>query len=221
MNRVILIALLLFSMSPLAKAQFDMDQYMSNNSYGRNHLTMDQIDGSPFLDPDYKMGTVTTDDGLVYKDIPLRYNCYRDVLEFKKDKSVYDLMPKTKIKRVEFGGQVFAYKSYESSQGTDYSFFEILAEGKATLCTRFTVNFYEAEDPKGFADAKPPRFDEIAKTYYVSVNNSPGRKITNSKKLIEFLADKQKDMESFISKQKLGVKKVEDLKKIIAYYNSL
>jgi hypothetical protein len=222
MNRFILFALFFLLMSSLVKAQqFDVDQFRSSNTYGRNHLSIDQIDGSPYLDYEFKVGTVTTDEGVIYKDIPLRYNCFSDVLEFKKDKDVYDMMPKTKIKRAVFGGQVFSYKDYESDRGLSKSFFEILAEGKATLCVRFTVNFYEAEELKGFAEAKPARFDDLSEIYYISVNDSPAKKVTSSKKLVEILADKQKEVDAYIKKQKPSVKKVDDLKKIIAYYNSL
>jgi hypothetical protein len=228
MNRIILFVLFFISASPLVKSQsqfgnvqFNMDQYRSNNTYGRGNLTVDEIDGTPYLDYEFKVGTVLTADSISYKDIPLRYNCFNDALEFKKEKTSYDLQPKTKIKRAEFGGQVFTYRDFESDSGNDKSFFAILAEGKATLYARFNVKFYEPEPLKGFADAKPARFGDLTETYYVSIKNAPARKILSNKKLIEVLGDKQKEVETFISKQKLSIKKVNDLKKIIAYYNSL
>jgi len=211
-------AIFLCMFSPLLKAQMDTP---AKNTYGRNHLSLADLDGSPYLDNEYKIGSVISVDDVVFKDIPLRYNCFDDVLEFMKDKVAYDLKPKDKIKRAEIGNQVFVYKDYEADRGIDKSFFEVLTEGKANLYARFTIKFYEAEELKGFAEAKPARFDDLSETYYVSVNNSPAKKISNSKKLLEILSDKQKDVDSFISKQKLSVKKPEDLKKIIAYYNSL
>ena len=103
-------------MSPLVKAQSTSwnDPFPAVNTYGRNNLTLNDIEGSPYLDSEYQSGTVTIDDGTVYKGIPLRYNCYNDVLEFEKDNKAYDLLPKTKIKRAEFGGQVFTYKDIGS-----------------------------------------------------------------------------------------------------------
>jgi len=219
MNRFILFFLFFCCFCSFADAQ--TAQFPAQNSYGRNHLTIANIDGSPYLDSDYKVGTVTTEDGGIYKDIPLRYNCFDDVLEFSKDNAAYELQPKERIKRAEFGGKVFTYKDFESDRSTDKSFFELLVEGKATLCARFTIKFYEAEELKGFAEAKPARFEDLSETYYLSLNNAPAKKISNSKKLLEILSDKKSEVESFMSKQKVGVKKVEDLKKIIVYYNSL
>jgi hypothetical protein len=221
MNRTILFVLFFFMSSLVIAQQFDMDMYRSKNTFGRGNLTIDEIDGTPYLDYEYKVGTVLTVDDVLYKDIPLRYNCFNDVLEFKKDNTSYDLQPKTKIKRAEFGGQAFTYKEFESDGSTDKSYFEILTEGKATLYARFNVKFYEPEPLKGFADAKPAKFGDLAETFYVSINNAPAKKILNNKKLVEVLSDKQKEVETFISKQRLSVKKVDDLKKIIAYYNSL
>jgi hypothetical protein len=56
MNRIILFVLFFISTSPLVKSQsqfgnvqFNMDQYRSNNTYGRGNLTVDEIDGTPYL----------------------------------------------------------------------------------------------------------------------------------------------------------------------------
>jgi len=219
MKHLITFAIFFCMLSPLLKAQ--IDQSPIKNSFGRNHLTLADIDGSPYLESEYKVGSVITVDDVFYKDIPLRYNCFDDGLEFLKDNVAYDLKPKEKIKKAEFGGQIFVYRDFEPDGGINKSFFQLLVEGKASLYARFNIKFYEAEELKGFADPKPARFDDLSETYYISINNSPAKKISNNKKLLEILAAKQKDVESFISKQKLSVKKSADLKKIIAYYNSL
>jgi hypothetical protein len=220
MKYLIPFVIFLCVLSTTSKAQ--IDQFPTKNSFGRNNLTFDDIKGTPYLSADFAVGTVWTTDDVVYKDIPLRYNCYFGVMEFKKDNSSYELKPEEKIKRVEFGGQVFAYKEFEANNGgTNKSFCKVLSEGKALLCVRFSVKFYEPEPLKGFAESKPARFDNFTKDYYVSFNNSPAKQILTKKKLIEILADKKDKVESFISKQKLSVKKEEDLKKIVTYYNSL
>jgi hypothetical protein len=183
-------------------------------------LSLSDIKGSPFLDTEYKTATVTTDDGLVYKGIPLRYNAYTDVLEFLKEGASYDLMPKEKVKRAEFGGQVFSYRSYEPG-GSNKGYFEILQEGKATLLGRYVIHFYDEEPLQGYAEKKPARFDDFVESYWVSIQEAPAQKVLTSKKLVEILGDKKNEVQTYINKQKLSIKKVNDLKKIIAYYNSL
>ena len=215
--------IILFCLSFSLKAQLLslMDQYNAKLSYGRNRLTLSEIQGSPYLDKEYKIGSVLTNRGVLYKEVPLKYNCYIDVLEFKKGNTAYDLIPKSIVKRAEFGNKIFVYKPVENSKKADSSYFEVLFEGKATLCARYAIKFYEAELPKGYLDPKPVRFDNFSQIFYISIGDSPAKKISTNKSLIEILSDKQDDVKDFISKRRLSVKKVSDLKQIIAYYNAL
>lgn len=221
MYRLILSAIFCCMLPTIMKAQSSIDQMPKKFSYGRKHLKIDDIQGSPYLESEFKIGTVLTDNDMLYRDIPLRYNCFYDVIEIQKNGFSYELKPKTKVKRAVFAGQVFSYRDYESGRGIAKSYFELLVEGKASLCARFSVKFYEAEPLKGFADPKPARFDNFTETYYISSGNSAARKIISKKKLVELLADKKNEVESFIAKQKLTVNKGDDLKKIVTYYNSL
>jgi len=224
MKNILLGIILLCQFSALVNAQQALsfqDQYESRMSYGRNNLEITEIQGSPYLDKEYQVGTVLTDSNTICKSVLLRYNCADDVLEFKQNNVSYDLIPKTSVKKAEFGGKVFVYKNYESGGGTGKTYFELLVEGKSSLFAHYSTKFYDREPAKGYSEAQPARFDDIEKCFYISVNNSPARKISNNKKLVEILTDKQKEIESFISRQKLSVKKVEDLKKIVSYYNSL
>jgi hypothetical protein len=205
----------------MLRAQVVNVQIPTVYSFGRNHLKLGDVQGSPYLEFAYSNGIVSTDSGVLYIDIQLRYNCYNDVMEFRKDKIAYDLLPKSKVKKAEFGGHVFVYRDIQSGKGIGKSYLEMLVEGKVNLYARYTITFYDEEPLKGFADRKPARFDDFSETYYVSINNSPAVKILTNKKLVELLADKRKQIETYISKQKLSAKKSDDLKKIISYYNSL
>lgn len=218
MKQLIALMILFFIFTQESQAQLWADQFASQNFYGHKKLGLDAIKGSPYLDAQYKMGTVTSDDGVIYKDIPLRYNAYSDVLEFKKNDVSYDLVPKEKVKRAEFGSQIFSYRSYDQGEK---GFFEIISEGKATLLARYKIKFYEEEPLKGYAEPKPSRFENDATTYWLSIKDGPAHMIGNNKKIIEQLGDKKNEIQSYISKEKLSTKKIEDLKKIITYYNSL
>ena len=189
----------------------------SATAYGRNKTPLSQIQGSPYLDNTFKKGTVITDEDVVFKDIPLRYNCFLDVIEFQKDDLTYELKPKNKIKRVEFGWQKYVYNEIKSLKG----YFAILAEGRATLLARFTLKFFEPGPAQGFADAAPAAFDELMESFYLSMNGAPAIRISNSKKLLEVMADKKNEVKAYISEQKLSTSNAEHMKKIINYYNTL
>lgn len=221
MKRIItgIIISLLFSASVKAQKFIDISPFQK--FMDRTGLKTTEIKGTPYLNSEYQKGTILSDADVLYKNVPLRYDCFDDALEFQRDSKTYFLFPKETVKRTEFGGKVFVYKEFEAEGGTEKGYFELLAEGKGTLLARHSINFYEAVPTNGLTDARPARFDNLRETWYVSFDNSPARKIPTNKKMSEIFGDKSKEVEAFISKEKLSVKKKDDLKKIIAFYNSL
>ena len=221
MNRIITGIILFFLFSTLAKAQVFIDISPFQNVLDRLKVKIIDIQGTPYLNSEYQAGTILSNTDVLYKNIPLRYDCFDDVFEFQRNGKTYWCDPKESVKKAEFGGKVFVYKVFEPEGGIDKGYFEVLAEGKATLLARHSINFYDPVPTNGIIDAKPARFDNLRETYYVSIDNSPAKKIQTNKKMAEIFGDKKNEVEAFISKQKLSVKKKDDLKKIITYYNSL
>jgi len=221
MNRIItgIIICLLFSAS--VKAQLFIDVSPFQKFMDRTGLKTTEIKGTPYLNSEYQAGTILSDADVLYKNVPLRYDCFDDALEFLKDNKTYFLFPKETVKRAEFGGKAFIYKEFEAEGGIEKGYFELLAEGKAALLVRHSINFYEPVPTNGLTDAKPARFDNLRETLYISIDSGPARKMPANKKMAEIFGDKKNEVESFISKQKLSVKNKDDVKTIVAWYNSL
>ena len=221
MNRIITGIIFFFLFSTLAKAQLSVDISQMQNFMDRNLTKMNEIQGTPYLNIEYEVGTILNSAGILYRNVPLRYDCFNDVLEFKRNDKAYSLDPKETVKKAEFGGKVFVYKVFEKDGGTGKSYFEEVVKGKAALFSRYSINYHEAEQGNGIIDSKPARFGDLLETYYISIDSLPAKKILNNKKLVEILGDKKNEVGAFISKQKLSVKKKDDLKKIVSWYNSL
>ena len=79
----------------------------------------------------------------------------------------------------------------------------------------------EKEAVKAFAESKPARFDAPAKDYYLAIDGTPAHFISGKKGLLELFGAHQGEMESFISKNRLSIKKDNDLTQIVVHYNSL
>ena len=230
MKRFIFCFSLLFAVAVNLNAQTMlnglMDEFRSkklqDGTWTKYELKLSDIQGTPFLDPEFASGRIVASDGSVFTDIPLRYNGFSDDLEFQKGTDTYNIDPKTKVKRAEFGGKVFSCLPFDDLGKVKNGFFEILSEGeKATLLIQYTVKFLEKEEVKAFADPKPARFDEIQKTYFISIDSGIAQQITNKKKLLELFGARKDEMETFISKNKLSIRGDDALTKIIAHYNSL
>ena len=202
-----------------------MDEFrtkkLQDGSWTRNNLKLSDIQGTPFLDPEFSPGRIVASDGSVFTDIPLRYNGYNEDLEFQKGSDNYNIDPKTRVRRAEFGGRIFVCLPFDDLGKVNNGFFQILTEGTAILLIRYSVAFLEKEPEKPFADPKPARFDDIHKTYYLTINNSIAQQITTKKKLLELFGPKKDEMETFISKNKLSIHGDDALTKIISHYNTL
>lgn len=229
MKRVIIGFFMLMIMSGSLSAQTMMNGLMdefrfkkiTEGTYAGNSLKLSDISGTPFLDEDFNPGKITTQDNVIYTEIPLRYNGYTDDLEFRKGEDSYNIDPKTSVKRAEFGGRTFTCLSFDDGKKLKNGFFEILTDGKAILLVKYTVKFVEKDQVKAFAEPKPARFDPALKEYYIAIDNGPAQLISNKKGLLEMFGDKKGSMESYISKNKIPVRGDDALTKIVVHYNSL
>src|SRR5674476_1127035 len=217
MKRVIFF-ILLFVLTNSLNAQTMINGLM--DSYRFKKMT-DGVYTSSNLKEKFSPGKIITPEGTTYDGIPLRYNAYSDDLEFQKGEDIYNIDPKTIIRKAEFGGVVLGCMKYDFFGKIQNGLFEILTEGKATLLVKYTIKFLEKDKVQAFADPKPARFDTPKKEYYMKIDEAPAKLFTNKKSLLELFGNRKDEMESYISKNKLSVREDDSLKNIIAYFNSL
>jgi hypothetical protein len=221
MNRLIAGIIFFFLFTSVAEAQVSVDVSELQNFLDINNPKTNEVQGTPYLNFEYETGTILSDADILYKNVPLRYNCFKDMLEFKRNDKAYYAYPKETVKKAEFGGKVFVYKAFEKDGHIDKAYFEELVKGKAALYSRYLVNFHEATPSNGIIDAVPARYGDLLEIRYISIDSLPAIKIENKKKLVEIFGDKKNEIDALISRQKLSVKKKDDLLKIITFYNSL
>ena len=149
----------------------------------------------------------------------LRYNIYEDQMEFVKDNNIYYLQ-KDLDRVVKFSDNTkYTVKELDG----DAQFFLVHQDGKNMLLAKQTVRFVEAQEAETGYDARKPadykrRKDEL----FLARNGKELELIPRKKKTFYgIFGDKSSDIKSFVKKNKLGYKKAKDLKKIIAYYNTL
>ena len=231
MYRFCCILIILFGVNSGLKAQFDLlnkpfvddlrfNKILSGNFLDLN-LKISDIQGTPYLSENFEAGKIVTQEDSVFANISLRYNAYSDDLEFKQGENIFAVADKSIVKKAEFGGNLFSYRSFEVGAINRDGFFKILSEGKATLMVRYTIKFQDQIEAKAFSDGQPARFEDVEKHFYISVEKAPAKLLTNKKSLFEILSNHKSEMETFISKNKLSIRDEEELIKIIDQYNSL
>ncbi|MGE0021269.1 MAG: hypothetical protein AB7S72_16465 [Draconibacterium sp.] len=202
-----------------------MDLYESNklvSGNGAGLLTDKDIEGSPYADEEFQMGSIYTTQKLQYVDIQLRYNIYNDNIEFKTPSGEIQTLANPEVVEIAvFGKNQFVYSSYVHSNKVKKGFLVVIEEGKASLFSKPVVAFKEATQPAAYKQPEPAKFVKKADEYYLRIGTEPAVSIKGKKDLIAVFPDNQKAIEDFIDKNKIKIGKPEGLKEVVRYYNSL
>ena len=182
------------------------------------------IQGNPYVFRDFQKGVMYVLTDQKY-DVEIRYDIYADQMHLKDSNMIYAIVHPEKVKLIEAGDYKFIYSVFINSPEDDApapgSYFIIKTEGKCMLLIKKSMRVQDAEPPKLYQEAKPPKFIPTADTYYLKPDGKSAVRIKNKKDLLTELADKSEAINSYISSNKLGVKDIEELVKIVSYYNSL
>ncbi len=184
-------------------------------------LSIDDIYGNPYLENDFINGTIFTIQKIQYVDIPIRYNKYNDVFEFKAEDGVYEIGVPADVEKIEFKEMVFHYIPYLADKKVKNGFFQVIESGNATLYAHHKVVFKKMEPASLTQTAKPDRFEEVPVEFYMKVKNNEAIPFNTKKELIGLFPDNQDKVEDFISKNKIKLNKPESLSELVKYYNSL
>lgn len=188
----------------------------------QNMLTESDINGSPYLNDEFIIGTIFTTTEMQFQDIPLRYNIYSGKLEFKTpENEVLALAAPEIVKRAEFGEFKLSYITYSLSKKIKRGFFEELVNGKVSLFTKAEILYQKPTKPAAYKDAEPAKFIERPNLYFLKVEKESAKKIDNKKGLIEMFPDNREQVATFIKKNKIKVNKEDQLIELVTYYNSL
>lgn len=176
-----------------------------------------EIEGSPYLDADFKEGIIYLKDSSAAK-LMLRYNIYSDEIEYRLNEINYSIGNKPLINKITIEGSVFVYLPFIGDGG----YFELLELGNCILLQKRTIKYKAAEGPKPIEGTiTPAKFIPGSDIFYIVTNDSLSTRIENMKSVTEALQDKKQEVEGFIDQQKLKKTKKDNLIQIAKFYNAL
>jgi len=229
---LIIVAVFLALWNEPARAQIEvagsaaiLDKLRLNRGIeGKDNTFYEDIIGDPFIFKDFHEGTLYIEPEGKY-NVNIRYDIYANQMHLKDSNMIYAIIHPGKVKLIEAGAYKFLYSVYGNSpddtEPAHSSYFIIREEGKCMLLIKKSIRVQDAEPPKLYQEAKPPKFVATADTYFLKAEGKRAVRIRNKKDLLTVLADKYDAIDSYISSNKLGVKDIEELAKIVSYYNSL
>lgn len=150
----------------------------------------------------------------------LRYNMYNDQMEFVKNDQIY-YMKKEKGRKVRFTTLNTMYKVYELYG--DLEFFLVKEEGKkGSLLVKQSARFIKPKKATSqYTKAKEADFKRRKDEFYLAVGENVVKIPAKKKLLAGIFGDKSKEINDYIKKEKIKLSRVDDLKKLVAFYNTL
>ena len=219
MKKLVVLFIAVFAFASTTNAQVininGVDQILDPKSADDVPADLEGIQYKKYLTQDYKPAFV--DDFKVRAF--LRYNIHEDQMEFVKDESVYYLK-KEVGRKVRFADNT-KYAVYDL-EGEPH-FFLVHQEGKNLLLAKQIVKFVEAREPNsGYDRGTPPDYKRRKDELYIALDGSNLQLVPRKKKTFySFFGSNESAVKTYMKKNKLGYKKVEDLKKVVEYLNTL
>lgn len=180
------------------------------------------IQGDPYIFTNFQKGVLYLLTDKKY-DVEIRYDIYAGQMHLKSNDQIFAIIHPEKVKLIEAGSMKFIYSSYlkspEDKEPEVSTYFLVRTDGKCMLLEKKNIRVQDPEPAKLYQEAKPAKFIPLADTYFLKMEGSSAVKFKNKKELLTVLNDKSKEIDNYITSNKLDIKEINDLEKIVAYYN--
>lgn len=179
-------------------------------------LMYDEISGSPYLDKVFREAKIAEN----YQNTPVRYNSFKDEVEFKNNNEEIMIIPKDeKFKRIEIISPKQTL-SFLSLEGEPSGYYYELVNGTYSLYKKIKTEFIDAKPAATpYGSDQPASFSTSPPVYYIVANDKVVKKPKNQKQIVEAFAEKKEALNSFFKENKIKFDKEEDLKKLVMFLN--
>jgi hypothetical protein len=159
--------------------------------------------------------------------VPARLNLYTHEIHFINASNAEMVLPFGTVLEAEFvdtlaqgnvASTIFRTGFPAIDQQNEYHFYQVLAEGKATLLRFLKRKITEnRNDLSGEVNKVFDQYDE----YYMFMDTKMTRMKRDKNTYLELLQDKKPQLETYLKKNPVNFRKAEELARFISYYNSL
>ncbi len=178
------------------------------------------IEGTPFLDDNFVQGEVYV--GAKRTVVPVRYNIFQDWIEYQQAGQTLVLEPNKTIEKVRIGDQTLVAEKFEFKGKLKYGYLSLIDTGKVVLLSKKIVRYFPVQKGKAFDGRDlPAKYVKGVDVFFYRIGDGPLQEIDNLKSLIASLPDKQEEMKQYVKKEKISVKKEQELIQLMRYYSTL
>lgn len=186
---------------------------------GVSYLTEKEIGGSPYLDKQFQECYILKTNGTEIRDMPLRYNIYKNTMEFKKDGKVLEIAVPSEIQRINMGGKVFIYTRYMTPRNVMSGFFQVLYDGNLQLLKKHQVVLNSTSEKTESGNSYV--FVSRSPQFYLRFNNGMPRLVYSQKTLIKVLQPIPQGIIDYIKSNRINASDEAQLIVLMGYMEGL
>jgi len=208
------------------KINWDDQFIIVDKNGGSFHSYYEGIEGHPFFIENFKASTIKLASGEVFNNIQARLDLYKQTIQLKLNGDTAKTVLPGNISEIIF---------YDTIQSVPYSytfqtgypeidklnknnFYQVLSQGKIALLRSSVKRINKLKNE--MTGELSSQFD-IYEDHYLYVKYEMKRLKKDKEFILGLLTDKRKELEAYITSQKINFKSIESIKKLIEYYNSI
>ena len=196
-------------------ASYQFDNNISGHVIRVSDNYGNDVEGSEFLNEEWEQATVFDRNTKKKFRLLARFNAYTKEVEILKEKDIISLSPVDGIS-VELDGKVFS--PFKLKENSKFIFAEELVKSKMSLFRVYDVKIIKAASDANLLGIDNKDRLTIIDNLYIEDESGLAIELPTKKKAIENLFDQ--NTLKYLKKEKLSVKKEEDLVKIIKFQNT-
>ena len=188
------------NMSRIERYLFDMDDEI-------------MVEGSMYLDDEFKPGILILKNGLIFRDLFFRYNAFDDKMQMIQGVDTLSLVKPEEVKFLKISNRTFVYDDFSKSDSVQPSYFQLLSDGNYKLLVRHFIVF-RFSNPFYLDMHIGDECDRFIKmnAYYVQEGSLPAIRIRKSIKSLQSAFPQNKDrIRQICNERGLNVRKEADL----------
>ncbi|WP_103069954.1 hypothetical protein [Aquimarina sediminis] len=183
--------------------------------------TFEDYDGSIYMKGSYKESSVIHEKSGTF-DAKLKYNIHSDALEYSSGSKLYEVVKSPTI-HARIDGDYFYYCEFQSQRGVDRRGYYVLVEltDKYRIYKRFTLKIKEPRESIAVGAPSEPGAVRMKTTYYLEESGVIMELPMSKKDMLAAFNDKESELKEYLKKEKIRLRKEEDLIRFVARYNAL
>ena len=195
---------------------------VSIKNFGSEATDLDKsINGSPYISEEFSKAHISVIDSI----IDMRYNVYKDEMEFKKNSKTY-YVPISDSLLIKFisTNEHYIYSSYKLNELTQKGYLLSLTKNKKNNLylkkNIILVPFKEAIN--SYDQPKPAHYRKDSDAYLIGlVDGNIVEMPSKKKELLKMFPNKEKEIETFLKSNKTSFKEEKDLILLVNYLDTL